>query len=173
MKDNRSKTAVAVVALIVSFLISALGAFAEEIFNANDLQPAQITAATKFDGFTIYANGDKAVTIEAIDVARTAADQEVFNVRIKLNGGGALDYRSIQFTAKGPGELTVYLNSSSKTDTRVLKVVDAAGTVLAELAAPPDVGGVAGMATFTIPKEGEYAVFSAGSGINIYQLVVR
>jgi len=173
MQHNHRKTAVVLLALLVSFIIAPLGAFAEDTLNANDLQAAQITAVTKFDPFTVYAKSDKGVTVEAIDAARTAADGEVFNARIKLNGGGALDYRSIHFTTKGQAELTIYLNSSSKTDARVLKVVDAAGTVLAELTAPADDGAVAGTATFTIPKEGEYAVFSANSGINIYQIVVK
>lgn len=173
MQNHHRRTAVALVALIASFIIGPPGAFAEDILNANDLTAAQITAATQCEAFTICARSDKGVTIEAIDVARTADDGEVFNARIKLNGGGALDYRSIRFTTRGQVELIVYLNSSSKTDARVLKVVDGTGAVLAELAAPPDVGGVAGMATFNIPKEGEYAVFSANSGINIYQIVVR
>ncbi len=161
-----------VMALVLSSVIP-FGAFAEETLNANDLQAAQLTAAAKFDGFTIHARSDKGVTIEAIDAARTAADGEVFNARIKLNGGGALDYRSIHFTTKAKAEVTIYLASSSKTDARVLKAVDAAGSVIAELAAPPDDGKAAGIAKLTVPKEGEYVLFSANSGINIYRIVVK
>ncbi len=165
------------VAIAMAFLLSAIfapfAAIAEESLNANDLEAAQLTAATAFGAFTIHAKSDKNVTVEAIDAARTAADGEVFNVRIKLNGGGAVDYRSIHFTTTGKAQVTIYLSSSSKTDARILKVVDAAGTVLAELAAPPDDGTAAGTATLTLEKAGEYALFSAGSGINIYQIVVK
>jgi hypothetical protein len=160
-------------ALLVVLTVAPIGALAEQVLNANDLQPAQITSVTTFDAFTIYAKSDKGVTIEAVDVARAAADGEVFNRRIKLNGGGALDYRSIHFISQGKAELTIYLNSSSKTDARVLKVVDASGAVLAELPAPPDDGAVAGIATFAIAQAGEYAIFSASSGINVYQILVK
>lgn len=161
------------VALVALLLAGACAVFAQQALNANDLQAAQITAVTRLDGFMLYAKSDKGITIEAIDAARTAADGEVFNARIKLNGGGALDYRSIHFTTPAKAQLAIYLCSSSKTDARVLKLVDAAGTVLAELAAPPDDGAAAGLVTFAIPKEGEYAVFSANSGINIYRIVVK
>jgi hypothetical protein len=173
METNGRRITVILAALLAGFVICPIGAFAEVSLNANDLQAAQLVAATTFDAFTLYAKSDKGVTIEAMEAARTAADGEVFNARIKLNGGGALDYRSIHFTVKEKATVTIYLSSSSKTDARILKLVDAAGTVLAELAAPPDDGAAAGIATFAVPKGGEYAIFSAGSGINIYQIVVK
>lgn len=173
MQRNVRQISLVLAALLAGFVIGPIGAFAEVSLNANDLQAAQLTAVTKLDAFTVYAKSDKGVTIEAIEAARTAADGEVFNARIKLNGGGALDYRSIHFTAREKATVTIYLSSSSKTDARVLKLTDAAGTVLAELAAPPDDGAAAGIATFSVPKEGEYAIFSANSGINIYQIVIK
>lgn len=173
MNSDHRRGALIVMALALGAAIGLSGAFAEEALNANDLQATQLTAATRYEGFTIHARSDKGVTIEAIDVARTAADGEVFNARIKLNGGGAADYRSIHFATKAKADVTIYLASSSKTDARVLKVIDAAGTVVAELAAPPDDGKAAGIAKLTVPKDGEYAIFSANSGINIYQIVVK
>jgi hypothetical protein len=173
MQSNGRKIAMILAALLVSCFIGPIGAFAEVSLSANDLQAAQLTAVTTFDAFTIFAKSDKGVTIEAMEAARTAADGEVFNARIKLNGGGAADYRSIHFTVKGKADVTIYLSSSSKTDARILKLTDAAGTVLADLTAPPDDGTVAGIAKYTVPKEGEYVIFSAGSGINIYHLIVK
>jgi hypothetical protein len=173
MQSNGRKIAMILVALVVSCLIGPVGAFAEDSLSANDLAAAQLIAVAKYDAFTIYAKSDKGVTIETMEAARTAADGEVFNARIKLNGGGAVDYRSIHFTVKGKAEVTMYLSSSSKTDARILKLIDAAGTVLAELTAPPDDGTVAGIAKVTVPQTGEYAIFSAGSGINIYQLIIK
>jgi hypothetical protein len=173
MNSNSRRIALTLAALLASSLIGPIGAFAEVSLNANDLAAAQLVAVTAFDSFTVYAKADKGVTIEAMEAARTAADGEVFNARIKLNGGGAIDYRSIHFTVKGKAEVTIYLSSSSKTDARILKLVDAAGAVLAELTAPPDDGTAAGIAKITVEKAGEYAIFSAGSGINIYQLLVK
>ena len=173
MHTKHALGAMILMAFVLGFLIGPIDAFAEDTLNANDMKAAQLTEVTKFDAFTVYAKSDKNVTIEAMDAARTATDGEVFNVRIKLNGGGAVDYRSIHFTTKAKAQVTIYLASSSKTDARVLKLIDASGAVLAELAAPPDDGKAAGIATFTVPKEGEYTVFSASSGINIYQIVVQ
>ena len=150
-----------------------LAASAESWLSANDLKPAQLSAPLAVEAFTINASAEKGVTIEPIEVARTAPDGEVFNARIKLNGGGAPEYRSIRFKAEGKASLKVYLCSSSKTDARILKLVDAAGTLLAELAAPPDDGAAAGLAGFALPGAGEYLLFSAASGINIYLVALE
>jgi hypothetical protein len=162
-------------ALVLLGLCTALAAEEAKGFSlsANDLDPAQVVEVKVIDKFTINAKSDKGVTIEAMDAARTAADGEVFNARIKLNGGGALDYRSISFAVKDKAKLTVYLSSSSKTDARTLKLCDDKGAVIAELVAPPDDGAKAGMATFALPAAGTCVVFSAGSGINIYMIVVE
>ncbi len=141
--------------------------------NANDLAPAQLTETKTFDAFTVYAKSDKGVTIEAIDAARTAGDGEVFNARIKLNGSGALEYRSVSFTVKAKAKVTIYLCSSSKTDARTLKLVDAKGAAVADLVAPPDDGAKAGMAAADLPAAGTYFVYSGGSGINIYMITVQ
>ena len=159
--------------LAAAFAILPATAFSEESVNANDLQPAQLASVEKIDAFTVYAKSDKGVTVEAMDPARTAKDGEVFTMRVKLNGGGAWDYRSIHFTTKGAAEVVVYLNSSSKTDARVLKLIDAAGNVVSEQPAPPDNGTDAGMAVFSAPKEGEYAILSASSGINVYRVDLK
>ena len=163
----------AVSALIAVSLAGAAGSFAQDFLSANDLKPAKITVPTEFEGFRILAKSDKDVTVEAIDPVRTAADGEVFNVRIKLNGSGAADYRAIGFTAKEKAKIVVYLNSSSKTDARVLKLTGSGGAVIAELSAPPDDGVKAGIATFEIPVAGDYLIFSAGSGINVYQILIE
>jgi len=162
-------------ALVLLGLCTALAAEEAKEFslNANDLDSAQVVEAKVIDKFTINAKSDKGVTIEAMDVARTAEDGEVFNARIKLNGGGALDYRSISFTVKAKAKLTVYLNSSSKTDARTLKLCNAKGDVIAELVAPPDGGEKAGMAAVDLAEAGTYVVYSAGSGINIYMIAVE
>lgn len=154
------------------FAASALGA--EEFFTANDLAPAQIAANKAFGNFTIFARSDKGVTIEAMSAPRVAADGEVFNSRVKLNGGGAADYRSIHFSAAGATEVVIYANSSSKTDARTLvlaKIAD--GAVIAELVATPDDEKNAGTATAALPGAGEYVIYSKSSGINIYMILIK
>lgn len=170
---NKQHRRLVVALAVAGFVFLPVAASAAESVNANDLQPAQIVSVEKVDAFTVYARSDKGVTVEASEPARTAIDGEVFTMRVKLNGGGAWDYRSIHFTTKGAAEVVVYLNSSHKTDARVLKVADAAGNIVSEQTAPPDNGTDAGMATFSVPKEGEYAIFSASSGINLYRIDVK
>lgn len=85
--------------LLLAAFLSPLGA--EIFFSANDLDPSSLTANMTVDGFTILANSGKGVTIEAIPETRVASDGEVFNNRIKLNGGGASDYRAIRFKTEG------------------------------------------------------------------------
>ena len=158
---------------IAASMVGASGIMAQDFLSANDLKPAKITEITEFDGFRVFARSDKDVTVEAMDPARTAEDGEVFNARIKLNGGGAPDYRAIGFSVKEKAKIAIYLNSSSKTDSRMLKFAKADGAVLAELAAPPDDGKNAGKATFDAPAAGVYVIYSAGSGINLYQIVIE
>ncbi|MCI2045091.1 MAG: hypothetical protein LKJ89_01415 [Sphaerochaeta sp.] len=148
-------------------------AFSEAYLSANDLDPASLPSSKTFDDVTIIATADKGVTIERIDQVREAADGEVFNLRIKLNGSGKPTYRCVSVPAKAGETLTVYLNSSSKTDARILAVTTADGTEVGTITAPADDGAHAGIGTFTIPKDGAYLLFSKGSGINLYAVVVE
>ena len=105
---------------------------------------------------------------------RVAADGEIFNNRIKLNGSGTADYRSIHFTAAGATEVVIYANSSSKTDARTLVLAKLAdGAVIAELVAPPDDEKSAGFANAVLPGAGKYVLYSKNSGINIYQIFIK
>lgn len=159
---------------LMASLFTAATLGAEEFFTANDLEAAQITATKAFGTFAIFAKSDKGVTIEAMSAPRVAADGEVFNNRIKLNGGGAADYRSIHFTAAGATEVVIYTNSSSKTDARTLILVKLAdGAVITELVAPPDDEKNAGIAKAALPGAGEYILYSKSSGINIYQIFIK
>lgn len=149
------------------------GAFAQTVLNANDLTPAALSAPLAVESFVLVAAEGKGVTIETVDKARTAPDGEVFNARIKLNGSGAKEFRAIKFVASGPATLRVYANSSSKTDARTLRVADEAGTVIGEIPAPADNEADSGLAKVALPKAGAYFIYSAGSGINIYQLIIE
>lgn len=155
---------------IVFFI--ALSGLQAAFLTAVDITPGEVTSTVDYDGVRLIGTEGKSITVEELgDNPREAADGEVFNARIKLNGGGSASARAIAFTAEEDGtELTVYLNSSSKTDERTLVVAAADGTIIGTITAPPDVDGIAGMGTITLPKAGEYMVYSKSSGINIYML---
>ncbi len=148
--------------------------FAAGYISSNDLDPGTLSSsATYDDGFVIKATNEKKVSIEAVAEGRKAADGEVFNTRIKLGGSGSKDFRSVSFPAARGEKAVVYLNSSSKSDARILVVADAQGTVVASLTAPPDADGTAGIATCLLPAAGTYTVYSKSGGINIYQIIVE
>lgn len=147
------------------------GISAGSFISANDLKPAKLTARTEFeDDIAILATNEKGVTIENLSESRTAPDEEVFNARIKLGGSGNSSYRAIAFEAEKGDRLTIYLNSSSKTDARNLVLARADGTPVTTFIAPAD-DGKAGMVSTRIASDGDYLVYSAASGINIYALI--
>ncbi len=162
-----------IITLTVALLLASL-LFAEASISANDLDTAKYTAPVTIDGFTINGSESKAIEIQEMD-ERTAPDGEIFNIRIKLNGAGKKDQNSITFEAKKGETVTVYLNSSSKTDERVLNLFTPTdATALQTMPAPPATSDMtAGMGTFTIEKDGVYTIGSAKSGIYIYAIVIE
>ena len=162
-----------IITLTVVLLIASLLA-AEASISANDLDTAKYTSPVAIDGFTINGSESKAIEIQEMD-ERTAPDGEIFNIRIKLNGAGKKDQNSITFEAKKGETVTVYLNSSSKTDERVLNLFTPTdATPIQTMPAPPATADMtAGMGTFTIEKDGVYTIGSAKSGIYIYAIVIE
>lgn len=158
------------IALILILCAALAPLMAEAFISANDLEGAKLSAAAEYEDVTIYATADKGVTIETIDDTREAEDGEVFNARIKLGGSGNASYRSIGFSAAEGETLTVYMNSSSKSDARQLVVATADGVTVANLTAGPD-SGTASMEAVKLPSAGDYLVYSKSGGINIYMLI--
>jgi len=141
--------------------------------SANDLAAEKLTASKDFDGVTITATAEKASEIQALTDPYEADDGEVFNMRIKLGGAGKPEYRSIKFDADKGETVTVYLNSSSKTDARICMLTDSTGAEIAEITAPASPAAApfkAGMGTFKIPADGTYYLMSKASGIYIYMV---
>lgn len=149
--------------------------FAEEAtLSANDLEIQKLTEMKEFDDFKLYGTEAKPIEIQEM-TERTADDGEIFNNRIKLNGTGTLEVYCIGFTAKKGQKVTVYLNSSSKTDERVLNLyTPSSKDALASIAAAPATAdNKAGMGTFTIPYDGEFLIGSANKGIYVYAVVIE
>lgn len=168
-----------IAAVLFAFAMFMGAVYAQEFyyFSANDLEPCAVKEIALLDEdgvFCVFATADKGVTVEEMSEERFAEDGEVFNARVKLNGSGKLEYRSIHFLVEDACILTVYSNSSSKTDARVLALADAeTGDVLAEITAIPDDGVEAGVEMLIIADAGEYAIYSKGSGINIYAMSIE
>ena len=161
----------AVIILLVAFFALST-VFASAYISVNDLEAEKVTETKDFDGVVLIATPDKHMTIEMLDDGREAEDGEVFNGRIKLEGSGKISQRAISFQGKKGEVLTVYLNSSSKTEARTLVIADSTGAQIGALTAPVD-GSRVGIQSFEIPSDGTYYIWSKKSGINIYMLIVE
>ena len=159
---------------LILFMVAGCLFAQEASLSANDLEIQDITTVVEFDGFKLYGTEEKVIKIEEI-TERTAPDGEIFNNRIKLNGAGKTDIYCIGFSAKKGQKVTVYLNSSSKTDERVLNLyTPASKDALASIAAPPATSdNTTGMGSFTIPYDGEFLIGSANKGIYVYAVVIE
>lgn len=162
--------------LTAMFAAFAMGtfAFAETYINANDLESQTLTADLPCeDGFVIHATPEK-----NIEVGKQSSDcpnevnGEVFTKRIKIGGKGSVDFRSISFDAKAGQKITVYSKSSSKTDARIVLLLDATGAEVArgEAAAYP---AEISVGEFTAPADGTYYITSKSSTIYVYSIIVK
>ncbi|MBP5283635.1 MAG: pre-peptidase C-terminal domain-containing protein [Treponema sp.] len=153
-----------------------LGSFAsaEGYISANDLQKGNVTDVLKCeDDFTIIATPEKNVEITSQSQdCPCEANGEVFTQRIKIGGAGKVDYRSISFPAKAGQKVTVAAKSSSKTEARVVNLLDAEGAVIAsgEAGAYPEAITVSEL---TIPADGTYYITSKKSTIYVYLIEVK
>lgn len=159
-----------IILLVLTICLSTV--MAETYLNANDLTPCKLTSTFTTDGVAILATAEKAVDIEALEIVRESEDGEVFNGRIKLNGTGSTSYRAIKFNAKKGETLTVYANSSSKTEARTLTLANESGPI-SSLVAKEDVDNKASIAKVKINTTGTYYLYSKNKGINIYTLIVE
>ena len=158
--------------VIMTLILLSSALYAAVFISANDLEEEKLTETKEIDGFTFIATPDKHMTIEYLSDGRESEDGEVFNGRIKLEGSGKISQRAISFQGKKGEVLTVYLNSSSKTEARTLVIADSTGAQIGALTAPVD-GSRVGIQSFEIPSDGTYYIWSKKSGINIYMLIVE
>jgi hypothetical protein len=135
---------------------------------ADQLTIGKITSELKTGVFTINATVDKAVDVDAS--AKVAEDGKSFTQRIKLNGSGTADSRSIHFKVTGNSEVTVYAMSGSSSAERKLSLYNSVdGTLIDEMAAP---GATLNNKKFTV-RAGDYYLASPASGVNVYGVIIE
>ena len=156
--------------VIMTLILLSSALYAAVFICANDLEEEKLTETKEIDGFTFIATPDKHMTIEYLSDGRESEDGEVFNGRIKLEGSGKVSQRAISFKASKGEILTVWSNSSSKTEARTIVIADASGNQVGAITAPQDGSGI-GISEFEIPQDGIYYLWSKKSGINIYSIV--
>lgn len=162
------------VGIISACLMLCTAAFAEGYFSAEDMEKGTITEDKAVeDGFVLHATSEKYMNI-AKKPMHKASNGEEFNMALQLQGSGKPEYRSVSFPAKAGETITVWGNSTSKTDMRSIVVAGPDGKVVKEL--PMDVDGQDGTpasdGSVKAPVDGTYTIYSKKSGINIYKINV-
>lgn len=170
---RRVLTLALAVAMALALAVTGLGvdapARAEEspdVLNPSAMPIGPITSDTQVGRYTIRATEAAAVEVDAQE--RTGGEH-VFTQRLKLNGGGTPERRSVAFTTFGPAVLNAYALSASASADRQLALYTQDGTLVESLpayGAPTDIP----LARFTVPSAGSYYVASPSSGVNIFHL---
>ena len=123
-KSPRSVLAVLCVLALVLTGLGTQSATADEspdVLNASSVALGVIDSDIQVGRYTVTAQSDRAVEVDAQN--RTGGDM-TFTQRLKLNGGGALDYRSVVFTTHGEAVLHAYALSASAGADRLLALYD-------------------------------------------------
>ena len=140
------------------------------VLNVSEMTAEEITETKVVGDFTIVpavdAEAGKGVIVEANS---KSIDGFSFTQRLKLNGTGSAEKRSIAYTATGAATMTVYAMSGSGSEDRNLVLATADGTQVGTQVA---LGASISKLTYSIPAAGTYYLYSAGSGINVYYVAV-
>ena len=165
-----SLAAAAVTALAVAGAPAATAVGPETALNANDLAPGDYTTVVDTGtDFTIRADAEKDVSVDGTD--RVSDRGDVFTQRIKLNGSGDEDRRSLHFSLDAeqvPTEVVVNARSSSGSSDRALALFDASGEIDRVDALADDEGTPVATASFDITTAGDYWLASPSSGVNVF-----
>ena len=148
--------------------ITAPASAAATALDPAQLEPGDITADLTAGDFTVTATDDKAVTVDAADRTSDRGDQ--FTHRLKLNGAGAAENRSLRFDATAGTEVTVHTRSGSESDDRALALYDTAWTEVDSVVAAADDGDIpVETQVLTVPRDGTYWLASPSSGVNVFR----
>jgi hypothetical protein len=148
------------------------------VLNANDISTGNITSNT-------YAGTSNFFTLKADDTTNSkGALQHHFTVdsnkksgpvsgtnytqRIKSNGAGTKDYRSIHFTTSGASTVIIE-GMSSSSDSRTSTLYKNDGTVVGSLT---NDGSAIGSTTINVSAPGSYYI-TQDNGFNYYGVIVR
>ena len=139
-------------------------------FSTWDLQT--ISEKTVIDDLTLYATSSKTIVIDESDKTVDGVD---YSQRLKFGGTGTFDNdgdtaRIVAFDVTGDCEIYLVLASSSSSAQRTLNVATGADDILTTIVADSIVSSV----TYSYTGDATTIyLYSASSGINIYDMQVR
>ncbi len=136
--------------------------------NMSDVSTGDIVKNTAINRYTIVTAIDgAAVTVEA---NAKSADGIDFTNRMKLNGGGATNKRSIKFTVSGSAKLTAYVMSGKNSEARTFAIKDSTFTNVTGGTAAISGDDISTM-TATLSAAGDYYACS-NKAMNVYGIVI-
>ena len=138
--------------------------------NVSELSAKQYSEKLSKNGFTIHADSTNAVTIEK---KSTEVNKVEYTNRLKTNGTGCADYRSISFATADAATFNLVAVSANSTDAREVAVaLKQADGSLKEVAAITVKVKNAAVYKVKLDAAGTYYVYSKSGGVNIYDMSV-
>ncbi|MFV2145420.1 hypothetical protein [Isoptericola sp. G70] len=158
---------VAAAALTFGPAVAAVAAGPETAFSADDLTAGEYTSDVVAGDFTVKAAEGKDVDVDGS--SRTSDRGDEYTQRLKLNGSGTADHRSLRFTVDEATEVLVHARSGSGSSDRELALFDESWTVVDAAPALADDSGVpVATEVLEVPAAGTYWLSSPSSGVNVY-----
>ncbi|MDB8458299.1 hypothetical protein [Turicibacter sanguinis] len=144
---------------------STAGETVQSILNVSDLPVGDIASDLDLEEFTIKSG-------TTIDAHKKTSDEGIeFTQRLKLNGTGSKDSRSVHFSTDKEAELKLYALSASSSAERELGVYKAdTNTLVTTIKVANENPLEAKYVTLT--EAGDYYIASLASGVNVYYLDV-
>ena len=141
------------------------------VYSMDDLLQDSYNSTVVEGGLTIVASSDKTMEKQSGTAAFTHNGTNYENAfRLKVGGTAKFgQYRYVSFDVEGACSITIAVQSSSKTDARVLNLFDASGNVVGTYEAGTSVT----VSTLDVEKAGTFSVGSAGSGMYIFTIIIE
>ena len=90
------------------------------LFNAANFSEGTHTSSLSKNGFTIHANSEKSIKIEAKDDFKSFSSS--YTKVVNLGGAGTDSYRSIQFELQKDATIYIYAKSNSSSEARQIRI---------------------------------------------------
>ena len=133
----------------------------------NNFPLGNITDSSYLSNITIVGNG-KTATITATE---QTLNGQIITSFVKFSGGGSYTMGCINFDTQEKANITVYYENTGS-NTRYAALFDNSNTKFTATTEATSTAGIVNY-TFTNIAAGSYSVASAGSGLNIYLIVIE
>ncbi|MCR5112312.1 MAG: hypothetical protein K6A63_00015, partial [Acholeplasmatales bacterium] len=143
---------------------------AETTYIAFEEVTSDVTKSTEYSNYTINATSEKKVSVSSLSSSlQFDLNGETITSGIALGGVGAQTYRNVEFTVSDNATIKVYYNGG---ETRYLALYDSSYTKLEQATGTTGTSVVQNY-TYSTVSAGTYYIASAGSGIQVYAIVIE